>query len=142
MPKIVSGGAARSPRIQKFYPDYFQNQELSGSIGPSKPGDTDPPIATEKLKGVTVHGSKAKIGANDQKVLNELKESGRESTSIKAATETYGGKIVQQHLEASGADTALYNKTRAYEGPSKHSGYKSAGPVGNRKKTGNAPFKK
>ena len=116
MPKIISGGAAKSPRIQKFYPDYFQNQELSGSIGPSKPGDTDPPIATEKLKGVTVYGSKSKIGVNDQKVLDELKESGRESTSIKAATETYGKKIVKQHLEASGADTALYNKTRAYQG--------------------------
>tara|TARA_R110000824_G_scaffold327568_1_gene514421 strand:+ start:129 stop:980 length:852 start_codon:yes stop_codon:yes gene_type:complete len=37
MPKIVSGGTARSLRIQKFYPDYFQNQELSGSIGPGKP---------------------------------------------------------------------------------------------------------
>ena len=125
MGKVISGGAARSPRIQKFYPDYFQNQELSGSIGPSKPGDPkpktkkSPPIATEKLKGVTVHGSKSKVGANDQKVLNELKDSGRASTSIKAATKTYGKKVVKQHLEASGADTALYNKTRAY---------KSAGP--------------
>ena len=40
MPKIISGGAAKSPRIQKFYPDYFQNQELSGSIGPPKNGSS------------------------------------------------------------------------------------------------------
>lgn len=138
---VISGG-----KKEKFYGENLMSYPggMPGpqEAGPNKPGDTDPPIATEELKGVTVHGSKSKIGANDQKVLNELKDSGRKSTSIKAATETYGGKIVQQHLEASGADTALYNKTRAYEGPSKHSGYKSAGPVGNRKKTGNAPFKK
>ena len=40
MGKVISGGTARSPQIQKFYPDYFQNQELSGSIGPPKNGSS------------------------------------------------------------------------------------------------------
>ena len=73
MGKVISGGAARSPRIQKFYPDYFQDQELSGSIGPSKPGDPEPKAKkgelqrdasgkapTVELEGVTISPPKNK----------------------------------------------------------------------------------
>ena len=119
---IFSGSGSKQGLSKKLGVTFYGEKDMSypgGVPGPGKVTDPDPK-ATENLKEVTVYGSKSKVGANDQKVLDELKDSGRESKSIEAATDTYGGKIVQQHIEASGADTSLYNKTRAYE---------SAGPA-------------
>ena len=63
MGKVISGGAAKSPRIQKFYPDYFQDQELSGSIGPSKPGDPEKDAAKLTASRAKEKAAAAKMNA-------------------------------------------------------------------------------
>ena len=87
--------------------------QVSGGSGSVK--SLVKPIATEKLKEVTVYGSKSKVGANDQKVLDDMASGGRNVSSIEDAIKTYGEKVVNVSVRSSGANEALYNRRRLSE---------------------------